>query len=151
MRKDRFFDAGDATWRAIDAWRAPGGVGLCYMLKWADGRPAGSDRDDRRARLEPGTELDALEPEALRRLWESGAALTVTERRVVDAAGAVWLAQNAGPVWSDERGGEDATGIRFRCLSDERPAVETSGGHVAEMTEAELAQALAAPPGQASL
>ncbi len=150
MSEGRFFDAGGATWRAIEAWRAPGGVGLCYLLKWSDGRPAGTDRDDRRARLEPGTELDALDTEALRRRWEGGAALTATERRVVDAAGAVWLVQNTGPVWSDERGGEDATGIRFRCLTDPRPVLETSGRHVAELSEAELLDALAELAGQAS-
>ena len=128
-----------ASWTLYEAARAPSGLGLGYFV--CDD----PEVEDRRTALPAGLALSHLDDEAFRELWEAGRPLTPTERRVVDADGAIWLAQSMGPVWAEGGSAANTVGLRLRCISAHRPAVELNGATLSEMSDAELI-ARAAPP-----
>ncbi|MCZ0934877.1 MAG: hypothetical protein OXJ54_06825 [Gemmatimonadetes bacterium] len=132
-----------AVWTLYDAGRAPSGVGLGYFV-CDDPEVA-----DRRTALPAGLALPDLDDEAFRALWEAGRPLTSTERRVVDGSGAIWLAQGRGPVWAEGGSAAGTVGLRLRCISAHRPAVELNGATLAGMSDAELIARLGAPEGVA--
>ena len=132
-----------ASWTLYDAGRAPSGLGLGYFVC---GDPEVADR---RAALPAGQALSDLDDEAFRALWEAGRPLTSTERRIVDGSGAIWLAQGMGPVWAEGGSAAGTTGLRLRCISDHRPAVELNGAALSGMSDAELVARLGASEGVA--
>ncbi|MDX1579153.1 MAG: hypothetical protein R3266_11750, partial [Gemmatimonadota bacterium] len=77
-RATRSVESDEGRWRAVEAWRGRGGVGLLYFLALDGGDVAVEDDADRRASLGPGDELDDLEEGRLRERLERGTALTVT-------------------------------------------------------------------------
>lgn len=131
------------AWTLYDAARAPSGLGLGYFV--CDD-PAVADR---RAALSPGRSLSDLDDDAFRALWEAGRPLTCTERRVVDAGGAIWLAQGTGPVWAGGGSAAGTVGLRLRCISAQRPVMELTGATLAGMSDAELIARVGAPEGVA--
>lgn len=137
-RDSRTLEIGSERWRALEAWRGRGGVGLLYFLPVEDGeaRPDGSS--DRRASLGPGERLDDLDEDDLAARLESGTALTVTERRFRSPEGELWLAQSVGPVWAEGDVAEGTTAVLFTALEGEPRRLETAGGHVGRMSAAEL-------------
>lgn len=129
--------AGEA-WDVFDAWRTAGGLGLAYFVR--------RDREggDRRAVLEEGARLEAMDETELARLWESAVALTSTERRFLDAEGEVWLVQGTGPLWASGGSAADTTGVRARCVSAERPIAVRRGVGPDDVSDAELLERVAA-------
>ena len=123
-------------WRVFDAWRSPSGKGLAYFMS-LDGPP------DRRAVLDPGDELRAMDEERLAALLHESAALTETERRIADADGEIWLVQAVGPVWAEGGSAADAIGTRARCISRARGIRELAGREPAALSENEWADFLA--------
>lgn len=143
-RPRREFAVDGDSWLAIDAWRNPGDLGLCYLLPLEGGEPCTDDGGDRRAILEPGQSLDALDSEELESLWHSAAPLTDTERRFTGPDGALWLARNTGPVWAESSAASESIGLLLRCLSEARRDVEIShGGPVRDEPVSRLCQMLA--------
>lgn len=143
-RPRRGFEVDQEGWLAIDAWRASGDLGLCYMVPLEGGVPAANDRNDRRAALEPGQALSDLDVEDLVTLWSAGVGLTDTERRFAGPDDALWLARNTGPVWADGATAGDSAGVLFRCLSARREDVEVSpAGPVRDETLYGLRESLA--------
>lgn len=124
--------------RVVEAWRSASGWGLGYALALEDGVPAEDDRMDRRFPLAPDERLDGLDAAGLREKLGEGASLTVTERRFAGGGGRPWLAQNVGPVWGEEDVAAGLTGILFTALGGPTGRVETYGGHVGELDEADL-------------
>ncbi|WP_420634616.1 hypothetical protein [Candidatus Palauibacter sp.] len=118
-----------SPWTLFDAGRAPSGLGLGYFVR---GDPGGGDR---RTELAPEVDVERLDDDGFRHLWEAGRSLTPTERRVVDDEGAVWLAQSVGPVWAEGGAAAGAVGVRLRCLSAERAVVESNGVILADMSD----------------
>ncbi len=88
-RHTREVEHSGVRWRAVEAWRGRSGHALCYQAL-----------DDHR--------LDAL--------FETATALTETERRILDAAGAPWLAQASGPVWAEGGAAAGLAGVVFTRL-----------------------------------
>jgi hypothetical protein len=115
--------------RLVDAWRAPGGLGLGYFLADSEDPKVPADR---RTELPPGTAVDDLSEEDVLLLWENAAPLTATEARFEDSAGESWLAQATGPAWS-ETGAADAVGVRIVCLTADRETVECRGLRLSEL------------------
>lgn len=138
-RPSREFDAGDARWRAVTAWRGRSGHGLLYFLPLEDGEVAGDDRRDRRALLEPGRELPGLGPEELEEMLDRATALTGTERRFRAPDGRLWLVQSVGPVWAEDGVAEDLTGLVFTSLEGEPERLASGGGHAGRAAASELA------------
>ena len=130
----------DGGARLVEAWRAPGGLGLAYFL--AD---AGSSAD-RRAALPAGTGIAELTDEEARELWEGGAPLTATEIRFEDSIGESWLAQATGPAWS-EGGAAHAIGVLLVCLTDARGRIERAGLRLSDLAPADLAALVEASTG----
>ncbi|MGH7541629.1 MAG: hypothetical protein ACRELC_11580 [Gemmatimonadota bacterium] len=137
-RPTRTFEIEGRPWLAIVAWRATGGPALCWFVPLDGAHPRDADEADRRAALEPDERLEALDAGALRDRFDGARGLTATERRITDAEGELWLVQNTGPVWAGDAAPEDATGVRFRCLTRHRSPLHTSGGPVAGRTAADL-------------
>lgn len=140
-RERRQFEAGGRRWRAVEAWRSSKGSSLVYFLPLARGsdRPAGDDRLDRRAGLEPGRRLAELPAAELERLLEDGTGLTGTERRFRAPDGRPWLAQSVGPVWAEGGVAEGLTGVLFTSLAGEVRRARGAGEHVGEADEERLA------------
>lgn len=114
-RPSRELRVGGVTVRAVLAWRAPRGEGLCYFLRATpDSTEAGAG--DRRAALAADRRLNALEVGELGELWASAAPLTTTERRFRAPDGRAWLAQGRGPVWGGEAVAAGLTGVVFTSL-----------------------------------
>jgi hypothetical protein len=86
------------------------------LLRLENDDAMADDRQDRRATLEPGEELQALDDHRLDALFETATALTETERRILDAAGAPWLAQASGPVWAEGGAAAGLAGVVFTRL-----------------------------------
>lgn len=143
-RRSRRLETADGPWLAVEALRARSGHGLLYFLPLGGEAPAGDDRRDRRAVLEPGEELADLDAERLEALRAAAPGLTETERRFVDAEGEVWLVQNVGPVWAEGGVAEGLTGLAFTRLTGAPARRRAPGGHVAAMSEPELRARLAA-------
>jgi len=134
-------DGGEIAFRAVEAWRAPGGPALCYFVRLESGEPGAGDREDRRAALDPGRTLTDLDRAELRDLLDGAAPLTATERRFRAPDGRFWLAQSVGPVWAEESAAEAVTGVRFTSLEGELERLEGPGGHVGRASEEELREA----------
>lgn len=115
-RQTREVEHGGIRWRAVEAWRGQGGHGLCYLLPLDSGEALDDDREDRRAVLEPGEELQAMDADRLDALFEAATALTATERRILDAGGVPWLAQSSGPVWAEGDVAAGLAGVVFTRL-----------------------------------
>lgn len=137
-RENRVVETGGGRWRAAEAWRGRGGVGLLYFVALADGEPTGDREGDRRASLEPDEQLGDLSKDALLERLEAGTPLTDTERRFRAPDGDLWLAQSVGPVWAEDDVAEGLTGIVFTALEGETRRATGAGGHVGEAGEAEL-------------
>lgn len=140
-RQRREFEARERRWRAVEAWRSSTGSVLVHLLPLApdsDG-PAGDDRLDRRAGLEPGRRLAELDDEELPGLLERGTPLTATERRFRAPDGRPWLAQSVGPVWAEGGVAEGLTGVLFSSLAGDVRRVRAAGGHVGEADAERLA------------
>ena len=146
-RTTRIVVSEEGRWRAVEAWRGRGGVGLLYFLALDGEDVAPADDADRRASLSPGERLEELGEDRLRGRLEEGTALTVTERRFRAPDGAVWLAQSVGPVWAGDGVAGGLTGIVFTALEDEPRRLSGDGGHVGDMADAELAAAWRAAAG----
>lgn len=129
----RRFSVGGEEWLAIELRRPTKSPGLCYFILFVDGGPSGDDRTDRRALLEAGETLAGLGEDSLRSLLQSGAPLTVTERRYTDERGELWLAQSTGPVWAGAEVAAGLTGHLLTSLSDGR-RVEGKGGDLGSLT-----------------
>lgn len=138
-RPSRAFEHRGERWRAIDAWRGRGGLGLLYFVRLVEDRPGDDDRTDRRAALDPDVRVDEASEQALRERLDAARPLTETERRIADAGGDLWLVQNTGPVWAEDEAAADATGIRFRPLTREGPAIAVPGGHLRDRSPTDLA------------
>lgn len=150
-RPHRAIEGPDGRWLAVEAWRGEGGHGLCHLFRLRDGETVEDDREDRRAALEPGERLEELEPERAAELVAAATPLTETERRFRDADGRAWLAQNSGPVWAGPGVAAGLTGIVFTALEGGGRRVEAPGGHVADLSPADLARRLrGAPEGRPS-
>ena len=135
----RVVETDDGRWIALEAWRGRDGRGLCYFLRASDRGPEEDDRGDRRAVLEPDSSLEESTAAELEARVREAAALTATERRFADARGALWLAQNVGPVWAAEDVAAGLTGILFtRLTGRERVRVSAPGGHGGGMEEDDL-------------
>lgn len=137
-RTRREFSEGGRRWRAVEAWRGPGGHGLLYFLPLDDGDAASDDRLDRRSALAPDEGLRELDDGELARRRAGAAPLTETERRFEAPDGGTWLAQSIGPVWADEGVAAGLTGILFTRLDGPRRRVSGPGGHVARLSREEL-------------
>lgn len=137
-RDSRIVETEHGRWRALEACRGRGGVGLLYFLPLADDQPADRPGDDRRASLEPDERLEGLDEGELRRRLDAGTRLTATERRFRAPDGDLWLAQNVGPVWAGRGVAEGLTGVVFTALEGVERRVAGDGGHVGEVDEAEL-------------
>lgn len=137
-RDSRTLEIGSERWRALEAWRGRGGVGLLYFVPLEDGEVRGDGSSDRRASLGPEERLAELGEDELRARCESGTALTGTERRFRSPEGDLWLAQSVGPVWAEGGVAEGITAVLFTALEGEPRRVETAGGHVGRMSSAEL-------------
>ena len=133
-----------AAWTLYDGARAPSGLGLGYFV--CDDPEAG----DRRVTLAAASAVPDLDDEAFRALWEAGRPLTPTERRFVDAGGAIWLAQGTGPVWAEGGSAAGTVGLRLRCISAHRPVVKLKGATLSEVSDADLIAHVGAPRGVAS-
>jgi hypothetical protein len=143
VRPRRQFEVERDSWLAIDAWRSPGEIGLCYFVPLEEGAPTEDDRTDRRAPLEPAQHLEELDEEALAALWSTGAPLTVTERRITDAEGELWLVRSTGPSWAGAGAAAGTTGTLFRCLTRVGRDIETrAAGPVLDQELADLRQVL---------
>ena len=125
-----------ASWTLFDAGRASSGIGLGYF---AAGQDAGRDR---RVELDPGTDVSALDDDAVAELWARGYGLTVTERRFTDDEGVIWLAQSVGPVWADGGVAAGIIGTRLRCISHDRPVVEKRGLALGTASDGDLIEAV---------
>lgn len=141
---EREVRTGGVAYRALEAWRGAGGHVLCYFLALEDGAPAGDDRRDRRAALEPGERLTELPEGEARARAEGARPLTDTERRFHDAVGTTWLAQNVGPVWAESGAAEGATGILFTSLGGPWRRAEAAGPHLGSVEEDDLRERLRA-------
>ena len=75
------------------------------------------------------------------------AEITVTERRLVDANGDVWLAQDIGPTWSEGYTVTAGVGIHFRCISSSAPTVILKGRTSTPLSDEELLRVLEANRG----
>lgn len=137
-RTSRTLEIGSERWRAVEAFRGRGGIGLLYFLPLEDGEVRPDDGADRRASLPAGERLGGLEEDELRDRFGSGTRLTATERRFRSSDGALWLAQSVGPVWAEGGVAEGTTGVLFTALEGEERRFETEGGHVGEMSPSEL-------------
>jgi len=124
-----------AEYEVFDAWSSAGGLVLCYFL--ALGRAA-TDRSDRRAALEPGEQLAALDEARLIELLATGAPLTDTERRMTTPDGGCWLAQNIGPVWA-EAAAAGLTGVLFTDLTGSDRRHRIAADSIASMSPDRLA------------
>lgn len=123
----REFDADGDRWRAVEAWRSGGGLGLLYFLPLGDATSEGAgdaavhedDRRDRRALLEADESLAELSEEDLAARLAEATPLTETEWRFRAPDERLWLAQSVGPVWADDVA-SGLTGLRFTSLEGER-------------------------------
>lgn len=131
------------SWTLYDAGRGLSGLGLGYFVCDDAGVP------DRRTALPADLDLSSLDEGAFRALWEAGRRLTSTERRVVDANGAIWLAQSVGPVWAAGASAAGIVGVRLRCISAEHPVAELHGATLSGMSDAELISRVAPAEGVA--
>lgn len=141
-RPTRTFERDGERWRAIDAWRGTGGLGLLYFLRLDGDRPLDDDRADLRGVLEPGARIEEASAERLAELLDPARPLTETERRIVDATGDLWLVQNTGPVWAEQEAAADTTGVRFRPLTRDGPTIAVPGAHVRDLTPDHLVRRL---------
>ncbi len=147
-REERELGSDGGRWRASVARRGPSGHALVYFVPLEDGEPAGDDRRDRRAGLDPGRELSDLPADELRARLEGGTELTATERRFRAPDGRLWLVQNVGPVWAEEEPAEGTTGLVFTSLEGPAERLVAGDGHVGRMSATELADRWrAADPG----
>ena len=146
-RATKSVESEEGRWRAVEAWRGRGGVGLVYFLALEGDAVAAGDDADRRASLAPGERLEDLEEGALGQRLERGTALTETERRFRGPDGDLWLAQSVGPVWAEGGVAGGLTGVVFTALEGEPRRLSGDGGHVGEMSDAELAAAWRAAAG----
>jgi hypothetical protein len=137
-RTRREFGEGERRWRAVEAWRGPGGHGLLYFLPLDGGDPADDDRLDGRSALAPDEGLRGLDDEELARRRGDAAPLTETERRFEAPDGGTWLAQSIGPVWADEDIAAGLTGILFTRLDGPHRRLTGRGGHVGRLGPEEL-------------
>lgn len=146
-RSEREFTAGGRGWRAIVARRGPSGHALLYFLPLEGSDVSDDDRRDRRAALDPEDELSALDEDDLRSGLEEATPLTGTERRFRAPDGRLWLAQSVGPVWADDGVAAGLTGVVFTSLEGAGERRDGPGGHVGEMSAAELSEAWRAASG----
>jgi hypothetical protein len=129
-------DCGGTGWCVYEAWRTESDLGLAYFIR-ADFGPG-----DRRALLGPGQGIKSLGVSELEALWSEATELTVTERRVIDGEGDVWLAQDIGPIWSEGNRASDGTGIHLRCVSRALPPVLLREQASTSLSDDDLIQAL---------
>jgi hypothetical protein len=123
------------SWVLVEAWRSSTGLGLGYFL----GPVVAADR---RAVLDREVDVAALDDAEVLALWEAAAPLTVTERRFADHGGESWLAQASGPVWG-EGAAAGTLGVRFTCITADRPGLELPGRRLTDLDDEELAGAVA--------
>lgn len=142
-RPERVLETAEGMFRAVEAWRATSGHGLCYFLPLGpeDSAVVPDDRRDRRAALAPEEELDLLTAAELTERFAEAVPLTVTERRFRAPDGRLWLGQSEGPVWADEGTAEGAVGTLFTSLEGTPRRGRGGGGHVGRMSEEELRDA----------
>ena len=137
MREGRRLVVDGSAFDAFDAWSGSGGLVLCYFVALDGEVIASTDRDDRRAALEPDEELADLSEERLAELLVAGVPLTGTERRFETPDGGCWLAQNIGPVWA-EGVAAGLTGVLFTDLAGSAERRRVAGGPIAAMSGDDL-------------
>lgn len=134
----REFEHDGVRWRALEGWRSRAGHTLCYFVVLQEGKPSAADSLDRRASIAPGESLVGQSEEQLLELLGSAAPLTVTERRVTDPDGAIWLIQNSGPVWAEGGLAAGLSGMVLTRLGNELQRFERPGDHLADLSEEAL-------------
>jgi len=134
-RERRELSAGGRAWKVTEAWRGASGWGLAYFLPLEGGEPAADDRLDRRAALAPGEGLEALEEAELEERLAGAAALTSTERRIVDGEGRPWLVQSRGPVWAEGGTAAGLTALLFTALEGPAERIEAADGQAGDLDE----------------
>ncbi len=155
MSGARIISSEGVRYSARVAWRAPNGLGLCYFVHLDGELPSADDRADRRSAIEAGLDIDDVDEARLRRLLSAGAGLTDTERRLEDADGTTWLAQNVGPVWATGAAA-GLSGVLFTRLTGGFERLGVEAGHIGALRIGALrrlleeARALAADPDSGS-